>query len=167
MKLLLRVAVAALMVLPLAVLSSAPYSPRGADAAVLRLSLRMAIASHEDCRTRTQQELDALPVHMRSPEECTRDAASYEVIARIGPLPPDTIRLARGGARGDRPIFLLNERTLPPGQHRVRVDVQRRNGSHATENILAGLDTTLTLERGVVQLVTLDRGGRLVTRTSH
>lgn len=167
MKLLLRVAVAALMVLPLAALSSASYSPRGADAAVLRLSLRMAIASRDECRARTQQELDALPVHMRSPEECTRDAASYEVIARIGSLAPDTIRLARGGARGDRPIFILNDRKLPPGQHHVRVDVQRRNGAHPAENVLVGLDTTLVLERGSIQLVTLDRSGRLVARTSR
>ncbi|HUG39323.1 MAG TPA: hypothetical protein VMM12_02505 [Longimicrobiales bacterium] len=154
------------MVFALAGLSRAPYTPPGADAAILRFSWRMSVTAREDCRPRTAEELAALPAHMRTPEVCTRDRAAYSLVTRIGSAGPDTMQLTRGGVKGDRPVFVLEERTLPDGYHRVRVGLLRVTESSGTE-ILAALDTVLRLERGRIQLVTLDADARrLTTRSS-
>jgi hypothetical protein len=150
----------------IAAAARAPYSPPGADDAVLRFSWRMTIDAMENCRRRTAEELEALPAHMRAPELCTRDAATYRLIRRIGELPPDTVHLVRGGAKGDRPVYVLEERALPAGRHRVRVDLER--STSAGVEVLAALDTVLALREGRVQLVTLDaESRRLVARSAE
>lgn len=150
----------------LAAISRAPYTPPGADEAILRFSWRLSVPAQENCRTRTQAELDALPAHMRSPEVCTRDDADYTLITQLDEARPDTVELARGGLKGDRPLFVLEERTLPPGVARVRVDLRRESSASGTST-LASLDTVVSLEPGWVQLVTLDaEGRRLVARAS-
>src|SRR5688572_29218669 len=125
MKRILAVGLSAALTLPLAALARAPYTPARADDAVLRFSWRMNVTARENCRRHTQAELDALPVHMRTPEVCTRDVARYMLITRVGAAPADTVQLARGGVHGDRPVFVLEERVLPPGEHRIQVAVLR------------------------------------------
>lgn len=152
------------LTLPIAALARAPYTPPGAGDAMLRFAWRMNVTARENCRTRTAEELARLPVHMRTPEICTRDAASYSLITRIGAATPDTVQLTRGGVRGDRPLFVLEQRKLPPGRHRVRIALHRVT---ATNNeVLGELDTVLTLRRGDIQLVTLDAAGELTARSS-
>jgi hypothetical protein len=156
----------ALTTLSIAALSRAPYSPPGRDDALLRFSWRMSVAAREHCRARTQAELDALPVHMRAPEICTREEATYALVTQIDELDADTLPVARGGAKGDRPIFVLEQRVLTPGSHRVRAHFYRTTNTSDTA-LLAGLDTTLVMERGGVQLVTLaSESRRLTVRTS-
>jgi hypothetical protein len=154
----------AVLTLVIAAFARAPYTPPGSDDARIRFSWRMSIAARESCRPRTPAELDALPVHMRTPEICTRDVARYTLITRVGDVGADTIHLVRGGVKGDRPLFVLEERTLSPGAHRIRVDLERT--TDVTE-VLATLDTTLVMESGAVQLITLDdtEGRRLVARS--
>lgn len=166
MRRLLIVLCTAALVLPIAALARLPYDSAGADDARLRFSWRMSIAAKETCRPRTQAELDALPVHMRTPEVCTRDVADYSLITRVDGLRTDTMELVRGGVKGDRPLFVLEERTLPPGEHRIHVVLERRTATGATSS-LAALDTTLRLRRGHVALVTLDgEAQRLGVRAS-
>lgn len=149
-------AVALAMTVGLAWLARAPFSPPGGEAAVLRLSWRMTVTAKENCRPRTQAELDALPVHMRTPEVCTRDDASYILVSRIDELPPDTSHLIRGGVKGDRPLFVLEDRTLEPGRHRVRIQLERTT-AQASE-LLAAIDSTLMLDAGRVQLISWQEG---------
>lgn len=146
-------------------LARAPYyTPPGAGDAMLRFSWRMSVTARENCRPRTPAELDALPVHMRTPEVCTRDSARYALITTIDDAAPDTVHLLRGGVKGDRPLFVLEERTLPPGRHRVRIELLRM--SSAGVEILGEIDEVLTLEEGAIRLITLDLAGRLVLRSS-
>jgi hypothetical protein len=163
MKRIAALVVSALLVLPIAALSRAPYyTPPGAGDALLRFSWRMSIASREECRPRTQEELDALPVHMRTPEVCTPDRASYVLVTRIDGGRPDTLPLLRGGVKGDRPLFVLEDRRLPPGDHGVYVALLRLRDS--SETTLASLDTVLRLDAGMIRLITLDAAGALVLR---
>jgi hypothetical protein len=155
-------AATALLTLSIAGLSRAPWTPPGADDAVLRLSWRMVIPAREDCRPRTAAELEGLPVHMRAPEVCTAEVARYTLTTRLGDEAPVTLELARGGLRGDRPLFVLEERRLPPGPHRVSVALKRTSASGETE-VVAALDSLLEMRPGAVLLVTLD-GERLVAR---
>jgi hypothetical protein len=154
-------------------LTRAPYTPPGSDAALLRFSWRTSVSAKETCRKRTHEELEHLPVHMRTPEVCTRDVAHYLLITRIDEGVPDTLPLVRGGVKQDRPLFVLEERALPSGRHRVRVDLERVTA--ATRETLATLDRVLTLREGEVQLVTLDadadhlsvRSSSTAARESH
>jgi hypothetical protein len=160
------VAASVLLALPIVALSRAPYTPAGAGDAVLRLSWRMSMSAREECRPRTQQELDALPVHMRTPEVCTRDRASYVLVTQVGDERPDTTGLLRGGVKGDRPLFVLDERRLAIGQHRIRVELLRGTDT-AGSIMLASLDTLLSFQPGTVRLVTMDGDAvRLVIRSS-
>ena len=158
-----RLLMTALLVLPIAALSRLPYSPAGAEDAVLRLSWRMSVSAKEQCRTRTQEELDALPVHMRTPQECRRDEAHYDLVMTLDSLRTDTLSLVRGGVKGDRPLFVMEDRTVSPGEHRVRLRLERRAGGSI--ETLAALDTVLGFERGHIRLVTLDAdSGVLIAR---
>jgi hypothetical protein len=148
---------AALLTLPIAALARAPnYSPPGAAEAAVRFSLRMNVADRENCRLATPEELEALPIHMRSPEVCTRDAATFLLVFTIDGARTDTIPLARGGFKGDRPLVAVEERRLPPGDHFVKVELLRvsRDGTDR----VADLAAPVQLGAGDVALITFDAG---------
>lgn len=157
-------AATACLTLPLAALSRIPWTPPAASDAVLRLSWRMDVSGRQECRAATGAELAALPVHMRAPVICAADRASYLLITRLAGV-PDTAAVVRGGVRRDRPLVVLRESRVPPGEHAVHIQL-RRQGDGADE-LLLELDTVLTFERGAVWLVTTDGEGdrlRAVTR---
>lgn len=155
----------ALATTAIAALARAPYAQPDSREARLRFSWRMNVSAGEHCRPRTQAELDELPMHMRNPTVCTRDDAHYALIVKIDDNAADTIHLVRGGVKGDRPVFVLEDRTIPPGEHHVRVQLVRSSASRDT--VLAALDTGLTLRLGWIQLITLDPDGdRLIVRSA-
>lgn len=154
----LGVVVTAALMAPIVGLARAPYRPPGADAAVLRLSWRMTVQARENCRSRTPEELAALPAHMRSPEVCEADDAAYALITRIDSATADTAHLIRGGIKEDRPLFVLDERSLEPGEHRVRVQLHRLTQGRG-DSTLVSLDTVVVMETGRVRLVTLRPDG--------
>jgi len=154
----------ALVTIGIAALARAPYAQPDARDARLRFAWRMNLSAGEHCRPRTQAELDQLPVHMRNPTVCTSDAARYALVVKVDSA-ADTIHLVRGGVKGDRPVFVLEDRTIAPGRHHVSVRLVR--SSPARDTVLAALDTGLTLRPGWIQLITLDPDGdRLIVRSA-
>jgi len=149
----------ALMLVVIGWLARAPYTPRGSEDAVLRLSWRFRPVAAETCRPRTQAELDALPVHMRTPEICESVPVVYSVVRQLDDATADTIRVLRGGLKQDRPVYVLLDTTLPPETYRVRVSLTREREG-ATEQVLEPLDTVIRMEPGHVGLVTLESEGR-------
>jgi hypothetical protein len=146
-------------------LTRAPWTPPGSDAAVLRFSWRMNIQAREHCRARTAAELEALPVHMRTPEVCEADDAGYYLITRLDGAAPDTLVLARGGVRGDRPLFVMRDLRLEPGSYEVMVELRRVSAEGSV--VLAALDTSVTLAPGQVRLITSsDAGDALMIRSN-
>src|SRR5690606_16606466 len=97
----------ALMLVVIGWLARAPYTPRGSEDAVLRLSWRFRPVAAETCRPRTQAELDVLPVHMRTPEICESEPVVYSVVRQLDDGAADTIRVVRGGLKQDRPVYVL------------------------------------------------------------
>lgn len=142
-------------------LSRASYDPPASDAALLRLSWRFRPLAAETCRPRTQAELDALPVHMRTPEVCENEVYTYLLVLRIDDGAADTLRVLPGGLRADRPAFVLRDTALAPGRHRVDV----RFGREGADPPALRLDTVLHMTRGAIDLITLDAPARrLVVR---
>ena len=135
-------------------LARAPWTPAGSAHGVLRLSWRLRGERTETCRQRTPEELAALPVHMRTPEVCEGQLVAYRLAVRLDDAPADTVTVLPGGARADRPVFVLRELPLVPGAHRVRVELGRADGEHPGATLT--LDTVLTAAPGAVELITLD-----------
>ena len=148
-------------------LSRAPWNPSAAEHGLLRLSWRMRGERIETCRTRTTEELDRLPVHMRTDSVCEARLMAYRLVVRIDEAPPDTVDVLPGGARGDRPLFVLRDIALAPGHHRVRVRFER-HGQDTDSAPPLTLDASVLSASGGITLVTLDtHSGRFVLRTSE
>lgn len=157
-----------LMTLAVGWLARAPYQPPGAQDGLLRLSWRMRAPDTGTCRARTQAELDALPVHMRTPEVCESHSAAWKLVVQVDSLAADTTRVQQGGARRDRPLFVLREVPLEPGAHRVRISFAAEEGlrENATAVPLV-FDSVLRIAPGEVALVTLERErGTFIVRRS-
>jgi hypothetical protein len=121
-KRLVAVAVTILMGAGIGLGSRAAYSPPGSDTSVLRLSWRLRGEKKETCRTRTAEELAALPAHMRTPEVCVGHLVSYRMTLRIDDAPPVVKTFLPAGAKGDRPIFVMFDQPLTPGEHAIAIE---------------------------------------------
>ena len=130
---------------------------------MLRLSWRVRPERIETCRDRTQAELDALPVHMRTPRICEARSTPYRLIVRIDDGRPDTTLMVGAGARQDRPIYVLRDSLLAAGRHRIHVSFERADTHHKK-----GLrfKDKVTFVAGQIVLLTLSEDGKsLVNRT--
>lgn len=158
-------------------LSRIPWSPAGTPAGtVLRLSWRVDGVRLEACRTRTEEELAALPAHMRSPQECTRTRAPFalDVVLRGEAVVRDTV--FPGGVRQDRPIYVFRDIAADagPAALSVRFDAvlpedpqDSTDGARSFEGVRTsyGWEGDIELTDGEILLVTLDDEGTLVLKT--
>lgn len=107
-------------------LSAAPVALHHRDEAMLRLSWSARPERIEVCRTLSAEELATRPEHMRQRVECVGRFATYQLrVESDGRSLTDTV--VRGaGLRNDRPIYLLSQFVIEPGERRIRVLFQRR-----------------------------------------
>lgn len=113
-------------VLAVAIASAVAFLSRvpsefGAADALIRLSWRAEGASVEACRVRTAEELEALPVHMRSPRDCTRTPVPFALHVSVGgrPIVRDTV--FPRGARGDQPVYVFRDLPIEAGRSALSV----------------------------------------------
>jgi len=104
-------------------LSAVEYRLPQADRGMLRLSFRLSAEGEEICRPATEQELAELPVHMRTDEICERRAGGFDLSVTVGGDTLTSERLEGRGARGDRPVSLLQEWYLDPGFYEFAVEI--------------------------------------------
>ena len=151
-----------------AALSQVPLDFSGGDHGILRLSWRNDGATVEACRTRSEEELANLPVHMRNPTACIGEIASYRLRVEVdgSVMADDTLRPA--GARGDRPIYVLEEFPMALGTYEVvvRYDALLPPGIDTPPGIVSlSWSGTFSPGPGDVMLITLDEDSQvLVTR---
>jgi hypothetical protein len=132
------------------------YEPADADGALLRLSWRIRPERNEICRDRTPAELEALPVHMRTPRVCETRVTPYQLIIRIDHGRPDTMALLAAGARHDRPIYVLRDSLLSAGKHHIYVNFGRAGASASAMHF----DESIDLRPGRISLITMDDEGK-------
>jgi hypothetical protein len=140
-------------------MSRVPFEFESEHEALVRLSWRVDGISIEECRQLSAEELANLPIHMRSPEACIGRIAPYRLqVALDGQLMVnDTIR--PGGARGDRPIYVLSDFPVDPGEHRIQVrfdPILLPGTTWLAEAAPLSFDETVSLERRDIVLVTVD-----------
>jgi len=110
----------------LALSSAAPLGYHAQDTARLRLSWSARPERIEVCRQLSTEEQARREEHMRQRVECEGVFATYVLRVEVdgGAIGVTVIRGA--GLRHDRPLYLLRDYPVPPGQHRVRVSLTRR-----------------------------------------
>lgn len=147
-----------------AALTRTPVTFSGEGVGVLRLSWRMKGVTAEACRTLAPEELARLPAHMRNPRACIGVIAPYHltVTADRSLSVDDTVRAP--GARSDRPLNVLREFLLTPGEHQVAVRFRSilPEGVEAPPEGITELTWQGTVRVGTreVALLTLDSSGR-------
>ena len=160
-KLVLTTLVTLGMAVGVAASSRIPYAQPGHDIALLRLSWRYRGEKIQSCRRLSQKELDALPIHMRTPEVCTTRLLQYQLQLQVDDAQPDVLRFQPAGAKGDRPIFVYYGKALNPGVHRVRVEFAPVGEPDAQKHALR-YEGDLTARRGYVNLISLENGAFIV-----
>ncbi len=159
----LMTSVSALFLLLIGWGSRAGYQSTTDDHALLRLSWRMQGKRIENCRDRTPAELDALPVHMRTPRICESKPVAYRLILSIDDGPTDTILIRPAGARQDRPMYVLLDSTLAVGRREVEIKVTRADD----DDEVLEFESHIDFRAGFIELITLDESGQLVHHSGH
>lgn len=140
----------------------------GTDAAELRLAWRAPVSRTVECREPTEQEMESLPIHMRQDEICEGRTVGYRLEVGVDGVIRHRSLEEAAGARGDRPMHVLEALTLEPGRRHVRVVFERADSAEAAgpAGAAAPVPARLVLDRrlevGVrdVVLVTYDRDAR-------
>jgi len=139
------------------------------DRALLRLSWRTEPIRVEECRTLTEEELADVPTHMRRAEECTGYHVDYALRLSIGGREAHVDTVAPSGLRRDRPIYVIHDEALTPGDHLVEVRfsalVPRGFVSDGAPVELVWSDS-LSLAPYEIGLITLDPTGRTLVRAT-
>lgn len=127
----------------LAYASAVPLAYHAQDAARLRLSWSARPERIEVCRALSAAEQARREEHMRLRVDCEGGFATYTLLVAVDGRAIGE-RLVRGaGLRHDRPLYLLRDYPVPPGKHRVRVTLTRRE---KTDNDAAAFARTAAPE---------------------
>lgn len=132
-----------------------------ADESLVRLSWRAVAERLERCRVPTEEELAAVPLHMRQPEICGGRLASFHLAVAIDGETVIDRELRPAGAREDRPTYVLEVLPIPPGPHQLEVAFSVMGESDSPPLRIAA---SIRPEPRDVVLVTRDDRGELVVR---
>jgi len=166
-------------------LSQMPYRRHGAGEAVLRLSWRAVSERVDECRQATQDELSRLPLHMRQEFVCEGRVAPFHLRVDVDGEVLIDEEVRASGAREDRPVYILREHQVTPGQHAITVRFERVGADADTGRQPAGAPAaaaaagarfpaalewseSLSVAAGEVALITYEEATRsLVRRTAR
>lgn len=127
------VVVAVLGLVALRGVSLVPVRSTSVGESVFRLSWSARPERIEDCRRLSDEEMAALPQHMRLRWSCEGRFARYHLAVTIDgtEVASDTVR--GGGFRNDRPIHLFREYGLNAGERRLNVVLRRIDSGNAPD----------------------------------
>ena len=155
----LVLAVSAILMTGIAGLTRVPFTPDPTEDALIRLSWRYRGAAVETCRALTDQERTTLPIHMQRDTVCDGSVPPHRLVVSVDGQVMEDGMVAPAGARGDRPMFVMREFRVTPGEHRVEVSF----GAEGDADRALELSTTLEMGRRQIAVVTIDEAeGRLL-----
>ncbi len=134
-------------------LSQVPYTAAAGEHGELRFAWRYRSETVEQCRRLTDEEVAALPQHMRRDEICERRLQPWRLAVTLDgtPVADDTVRAK--GAREDRPLYVFRTLPLPPGPHHLRAVFAPIGESRRAP---LEIDASVTIAAREVLLVTYD-----------
>lgn len=106
--------------------SALPVAYHSEDSARLRLSWSARPERIEVCRPVSAEEQAERGEHMRQRVECEGGFATYALRVEVDGHGIGEATVRGAGLRHDRPLYLLKDYRVPPGDHRVRVTLTRR-----------------------------------------
>lgn len=155
----IRIATGAALVTLIAV-AAHPTVSDPTEGALLRIAIRTTAGTVSDCRKLTQQELDALPMHMRRPEVCETRAVPYRLEVSVGGTPMLDRTYKAAGIHGDRPLTVDEEIGLAAGKHDVTVRFTPDPDVHAAKPPPSFAYTgAVELTDGRIRVATLNAAG--------
>jgi hypothetical protein len=162
LRLLAQAALYGAFALAVGVFSSWPvFRQLDAEQALLRLSLLHSGKPRFECRTRSAEELEKMPKHMRTPLDCPRERSPVRVQVEFDGRIVIDETVAPGGLTRDGAAAIYRRMAVPVGAHqlRVRVNDDSRRQDFPFEHTQA-----LQLAAGQVVLIDFnpDRGGVIV-----
>lgn len=107
---------------------------RTSEQAALRLTWSARPERVERCRTLSDEELAALPTHMRMRTQCEGRFARYLLRVAIDGRAALADTLHGGGLREDRPIYYLRDLPVAPGTRTVAIVLQRIDSAGPTRD---------------------------------
>lgn len=120
------VLVAATLVTAVAGLTRVPWTIEESPRSLLRLSWRALGERIERCRRATPEELAGVPAHMRQEVICEDPkVAPYRLEVSVDGRMLHGGLAEGSGVAGDRPLFVLHEFEITPGDHRIDVRFER------------------------------------------
>ncbi len=134
------------------------------DEAVVRVAFRARPERIEVCRDSTPEELASVPAHMRQARVCVGGPATYRLHVRLDENVIADEIVHGGGLRGDRPIYVLRETLVAPGERLIVVRFTRQEAGPPAP--ASAVPDSLVLEHRVrlaprgVALVTYDEETR-------
>lgn len=142
--------------------SRIPVALGDPDLGQIRLSWRLAGEVVEVCRERTAEELERLPAHMRTATACEGRGTPWLLVVELDGT--ETVRriVEPRGARGDRPVAVIEELAVEAGAHQVELRFGPTDPGAVSDAIT--YDDLVELESGEVALITLDREARRLVR---
>lgn len=103
--------------------SDLPYHTPASPEPELVVSFKVAGEVSERCRTRTAEELAALPPHKRTPQVCERSREAVRLIVALDGRPLLERDYQPSGAFGDGASVAVETLVVPEGAHRVSLAI--------------------------------------------
>lgn len=108
-----------------AAVSRAPLTAYPDPTPMVRLAWSVRPERIETCRTLTDAELANVPAHMRQRVQCEGRSANYRLRVTVNGAAQLDTTVTGGGARSDRPVYVLRDLPVPPGGHALAVTFER------------------------------------------
>lgn len=115
-----RIGVAVAVMALLAQVSNQPTGETP-ERGMLRLAWRSLGERVRVCRELSAEELAGVPAHMRQAEECTTYILPYRLRVMVDGEALISRVVRPAGAKSDRPLYVQEDITLPPGEHTLAV----------------------------------------------
>ena len=129
----------------------------------LRVALRTSAGTVRDCRKFTEEELAALPMHMRRPETCESRAVAYRLVLTLDGIELFTRDYTAAGIHGDRPLTVDERFPIVTGEHTVGVRFAPADTAGSAGLPVFALDARVQFIEGRIRVAALDGSTQALT----